>query len=139
MLFRVSSLFANCVSLYPTPSALAAFLAAIISAIVSTNVPQTAMAQSYPSQKDVDVVIYGIYCGWGNLSPDYAIPPIDELDYACMLHDQCYDNVGRFDCTCDGALADRALELSQTLEDPRVATLAELVSNIFKHNRCLEL
>ena len=90
------------------------------------------------SRKDIDLVVHGVYCGWGNHSPDYSLPPIDPLDRACMLHDQCYDNIGRFDCRCDEALASEAYTLSRELEDIRLALLSGLVYDIFKFNTCFQ-
>ncbi len=56
--------------------------------------PLSATAQS--------VAVYGNWCGPNYPSnPALASPPIDALDAACMRHDICTANRGRFNCGCD--------------------------------------
>jgi len=56
--------------------------------------PLGAMAQSVP--------VYGNWCGLNHPSnPLLAGPPVNALDAACMRHDICTANRGRFDCGCD--------------------------------------
>ena len=56
--------------------------------------PLGAMGQSIP--------IYGNWCGPNHPStPALAGPPVNALDAACMRHDICTANRGRFDCGCD--------------------------------------
>jgi hypothetical protein len=50
---------------------------------------------------DVDVAIYGNWCGPGHSGPD---TPIDAVDEACCRHDQCYCERGYADCSCDRGL-----------------------------------
>jgi len=56
--------------------------------------PMGAMAQS--------VAVYGNWCGPNYpRNPSLAGPPVDALDTACMRHDICTANRGRFDCGGD--------------------------------------
>jgi hypothetical protein len=51
------------------------------------------------------VAVYGNWCGPNYpANPALAGPPVDALDAACMRHDICTANRGRFDCGCDLAL-----------------------------------
>lgn len=54
------------------------------------------------------VGIYGNWCGPGHrtLPGVNALPPVDELDDACMRHDVCYAIRGDADCGCDFRLLD---------------------------------
>jgi hypothetical protein len=47
-------------------------------------------------------LFHGNYCGRGQRGE--GLPPIDDLDAACMRHDACYDAAGRPSCACDAAL-----------------------------------
>lgn len=84
-----------------------------------------------------DLVVHGNYCGPGSKSDDYSAEPVDELDAACMRHDMCYDDLGRFDCVCDEALADEAGALVGRLGSPELDALAQLIEALFGLNRCL--
>lgn len=55
------------------------------------------------STRTLSIPIWGNWCGYGYGSGD----PIDLLDYACKLHDQCYEKNKYWDCDCDKALIDR--------------------------------
>lgn len=47
------------------------------------------------------VKIYGNWCG-----PKHGSgTPIDALDRICMVHDNCYDSHGYFNCKCDYNMA----------------------------------
>lgn len=48
--------------------------------------------------------VYGNYCGINHGAGPLLIPPVDPVDAACMRHDICTDQHGRFDCGCDIAL-----------------------------------
>ncbi len=48
------------------------------------------------------VAVYGNWCGPNYPSnPALAGPPVDPLDAACMRHDICTAQRGRFNCGCD--------------------------------------
>lgn len=47
------------------------------------------------------IPVYGNWCGPGHSGPG---APIDDLDTACMHHDQCYSARGYFNETCDREL-----------------------------------
>ena len=72
--------------------------------------PMGAMAQS--------VAIYGNWCGPNHPgTPALAGPPVDALDAACMRHDICTANLGRFNCGCDlGFMAELRTTRWQTPE-----------------------
>lgn len=53
---------------------------------------------------------HGNYCGYGNRGYDRA--PVDELDAACMRHDQCFDATNR-SCSCNAALKVDAFRVSE--------------------------
>ncbi len=65
------------------------------------------------------IPVYGNWCGPNYPSnPALAGPPVDALDAACMRHDICTAQRGRFDCGCDLALMN---ELRYTRwENPRI-------------------
>lgn len=45
--------------------------------------------------------VWGRYCGPGHSGPG---TPVDQLDTACMHHDNCYSRKGYFNCSCDQEL-----------------------------------
>lgn len=53
---------------------------------------------------------HGAYCGRGAASEGAA--PVDDLDAACMRHDQCYDAARYRSCACDQALKREALAIA---------------------------
>ena len=53
---------------------------------------------------------HGNYCGYGNRG--YDKPPVDDLDAACMRHDQCFDQTNR-SCGCNAALKVDAYKVSE--------------------------
>ncbi|MGV6849100.1 MAG: hypothetical protein ACWA5A_12065 [Marinibacterium sp.] len=48
--------------------------------------------------------VYGNYCGINHDAGSFSLPPVDPIDAACMRHDICTIQLGRFDCGCDIAL-----------------------------------
>src|ERR1044072_36432 len=50
--------------------------------------------------------VYGNWCGPDHPKPGSIPIPTDELDTACMVHDQCYAKQGYLSCACDQALLD---------------------------------
>jgi len=77
--------------------------------------PLGANAQSIP--------VYGNWCGLNHPStPALAGPPVNALDAACMRHDICTANRGRFDCGCDLAFMN---ELRTTnWQNPTIQSIA---------------
>ncbi|MCP5039062.1 MAG: hypothetical protein GY945_15825 [Rhodobacteraceae bacterium] len=67
-----------------------------IAAIVLTLLASPLAAQSVP--------MHGNWCGLGHSGSVYALPPTDALDAACMRHDICIGQRGRFSCGCDVSL-----------------------------------
>lgn len=57
-----------------------------------------------PRQFAAGVAVYGNWCGPGHGGPG---APIDPVDRVCQLHDQCYDQRGYLDCSCDRDLVAR--------------------------------
>lgn len=55
-------------------------------------------------------LFHGNYCGKGQRGE--GLPPIDDLDAACMRHDACYDSAGYSSCACDAALRREAAAVS---------------------------
>lgn len=55
---------------------------------------------------------HGNYCGTGSRGP--GLPPADDLDAACMRHDQCYETAGRRSCACDAALKREAVLIADS-------------------------
>ena len=93
----------------------------------------------FPPDKKFDWVIWGHYCGWGNESDDYSLPPTDPIDALCMEHDKCYDRRGHFDCECDEPLARDARELYEIYrrEGPEdFARMSRWIWLTFKWNTC---
>ncbi len=84
-------------------------------AILALMWPWGAMAQSVP--------VYGNWCGLNYPSnPALAGPPVNALDAACMRHDICTANRGRFNCGCDLAFMN---ELRTTRwQNPTLQSLA---------------
>lgn len=79
--------------------------------IIAALWPLSTTAQSIP--------VYGNWCGPNYpANPVTAGAPVDALDAACMRHDICTANRGRFDCGCDLALMS---ELRNTRwQNPRI-------------------
>jgi len=50
---------------------------------------------------DLELPIYGNYCGPGHGDKTGCSPAIDRVDASCCKHDVCYDQRGYFDCGCD--------------------------------------
>lgn len=57
-------------------------------------------------------LFHGNYCGKGQRGQ--GLPPIDDLDAACMRHDACYDAAGYSSCACDAALKREASTVSDS-------------------------
>lgn len=53
---------------------------------------------------------HGAFCGHG--TPPEGTPPVDDLDAACMRHDQCYDAARYRSCACDQALKREAIAIA---------------------------
>lgn len=88
--------------------------------VVALLWPLGAMAQSVP--------VYGNWCGLNYPSiPAQAGPPVNALDAACMRHDICTANRGRFDCGCDLAFMN---ELRMTRwQNPTLQSIARGISD----------
>ena len=85
-----------------------------------TRIGQTKGLQAAPED---GIPVYGRWCGPGHGSGE----PIDEVDRACMEHDNCYDRNGYFDCGCDSQLLgdlQRALVSGKLSPQARTAALA---------------
>ncbi|HGG05740.1 MAG TPA: hypothetical protein ENK28_09805 [Aliiroseovarius sp.] len=65
----------------------------LIAAFVLSLLATPLMAQSIP--------VHGNWCGIGHSGGPFAAPPTDPLDAACMRHDICTGQQGRFSCGCD--------------------------------------
>jgi hypothetical protein len=57
------------------------------------------------------IPVHGNWCGPGHGGGT----PIDGLDSACKIHDQCYEKNGYFDCDCDDQLLTNILVVLPTL------------------------
>lgn len=57
----------------------------------------TLLVVALPAQ--AGMLVHGNWCGPGNR----GLPPVDQLDAACMRHDACYDRMGSGNCGCDQA------------------------------------
>lgn len=55
---------------------------------------------------------HGNWCGPGHSGPE---PPIDQLDAACMWHDNCYASWGYDCCSCDSNMIAKINKLLPTL------------------------
>ena len=61
-----------------------------------------AMAQGVPN---IYAPLYGNWCGPNHpVDMSRAGPPLDQLDAACMRHDQCFAALGDQNCNCDISL-----------------------------------
>lgn len=56
--------------------------------------------------------VYGNWCGPSHPAKGKSPIPIDEIDAACMRHDQCY-GVGYFSCECDDRLLKELFEIKE--------------------------
>lgn len=56
-----------------------------------------------PVSPEAGIPVYGNWCGPGHGGGT----PVDDLDRACMHHDDCYAKYGYFDCQCDRELVSR--------------------------------
>jgi endonuclease G len=76
----------------------------------------------------ISIPVYGNWCGPGH-GGGIAI---DDVDAACMRHDQCYGAKGYFDVTCDAALiAEMAKLLASGRLSPQAALAATAISGTF--------
>jgi hypothetical protein len=78
--------------------------------------------------------VYGNWCGPGHGGGT----PVDDLDRACMRHDECYGRKGYFDCGCDAQLIrdiDTALSSGQVRLSGRV--LGPLIRSWFTVQPCV--
>ena len=71
-------------------------------------------AMSDPARGGIPV--HGNWCGPGH-GGEHG-DPIDALDAACKLHDQCYDEKGYLACSCDRELQIGLSVLISTTKDP---------------------
>lgn len=55
---------------------------------------------------------HGNYCGTDSGDPSFSTVPVDALDRACMIHDQCY-TATRGSCACDITLRDAAYAIKK--------------------------
>lgn len=62
-------------------------------------------------------LVAGNYCGFGTRTGDLSVPPVDELDAACLDHDVCF-TAGGERCACNRALAAKAESI---MADPTAA------------------
>jgi len=51
-------------------------------------------------EEGIGLPVYGNWCGPGHGGG----VPVDDVDRACMIHDNCYGDHGYFNCTCDREL-----------------------------------
>ena len=65
------------------------------------------------------IPIYGNWCGPGHGGGE----PIDAVDEVCRRHDQCYDERGYFDCSCDRDLIAR---MPDAIINPGTPTLGKV-------------
>lgn len=80
------------------------------------------------------IPIYGNWCGPGHSGGT----PVDDLDRACMEHDECYGRKGYFDCGCDKKLTqniDAALSNGQV--QPLGRVLGPLIRQWFTVQPCV--
>eukprot|EP01114_Cavostelium_apophysatum_P010501 TRINITY_DN2430_c0_g1_i2.p1 TRINITY_DN2430_c0_g1~~TRINITY_DN2430_c0_g1_i2.p1 ORF type:complete len:154 (+),score=5.58 TRINITY_DN2430_c0_g1_i2:104-565(+) len=77
--------------------------------------------------------MHGHYCGLNHGDGTYKTEPIDDLDRACMRHDQCYDK-GYLDCNCDVLFVDELVKLQKS--HPKLANTINLMSNWFHSSPC---
>jgi len=79
---------------------------------------------------------HGNYCSFLNLDPTYKKTPIDWIDAACMLHDQCYDN--KFlDCGCDNGIVENMM-FAMKLNDfsLEMKSIAQTIARHYRTNAC---
>lgn len=71
---------------------------------------------------------HGAFCGHGAAAE--GAQPVDDLDAACMRHDQCYDAARYRSCACDEALKREAVAIADGISysrelRARAASIAE--------------
>lgn len=79
-----------------------------------------------PEALRLSLPVHGNWCGPGHGGGG---PPIDGIDHACMIHDQCYGQRGNFDCSCDAELI---RNLDQALQNPQLGFRAKITGNVIR-------
>lgn len=93
------------------------------------------------------ILVWGNYCGIGNQDASFLLPPIDEVDKLCKVHDLCYSRSNRFACRCDEALVQGAKDLHHSLinsennkvrskKSQRQLLMTRFIWTVFNLNRC---
>lgn len=83
---------------------------------------------------EAGIPVHGNWCGPGHGGGQ----PVDELDVACMQHDQCYDRKGYLDCGCDKKLVGNITSLVASRQ-LNAGTLAKalVISGWFSNSPCV--
>lgn len=86
------------------------------------------------STPEAGLPVHGNWCGPGHGGGQ----PVDELDAACMRHDQCYDRNGYFNCRCNQALVNEIDHLiANGRLSGRTAAKALLIRGWFSVSPCV--
>lgn len=78
--------------------------------------------------------IYGNWCGPGHGSGE----PIDQLDKLCMEHDQCYQEIMMFSCTCDNEIV-LGIENSLYSMSEDEKSIAQIIAGYFSVSPCIDI
>lgn len=105
---------------------LLAFLALVLATLPLTALPAQAQEPAFP--------LHGNWCGIGHGGGPWALQPIDPLDAACMRHDICTEQLGRFDCGCDIAFMQELR--SQYWPNPEIADKARAIHDAIAMMPC---
>lgn len=73
---------------------------AAVQGVLPGAAPRQTAAPAASGTEQLGIPVYGNWCGPGHSGGT----PVDDLDRACMDHDECYGQKGYFDCGCDGQL-----------------------------------
>ena len=77
-----------------------------ISLPVLSEVAKSGSPDRRGTPRQLNLPVYGNYCGLGHGDPTGNTPPIDAVDAVCREHDLCYARLGDFDGRCDRALVE---------------------------------
>lgn len=111
-----------------------AALGVTVSGTADHGAPRPTVTPGAVGAERLGLPIYGNWCGPGHGGGT----PVDDLDRACMQHDECYGRKGYFDCGCDKKLIqniDTALSTGQV--QPLGRALGPLIQQWFTIQPCV--
>eukprot|EP01104_Vermistella_antarctica_P017104 TRINITY_DN6006_c0_g1_i1.p1 TRINITY_DN6006_c0_g1~~TRINITY_DN6006_c0_g1_i1.p1 ORF type:complete len:155 (+),score=15.41 TRINITY_DN6006_c0_g1_i1:55-519(+) len=105
-------------------------VAVIVILILMTMTMLASSADAF--MEGLTMKVHGNYCGLNYGDATYQQEPIDGLDRACYMHDQCYD-AHYLDCRCD---ADMLQAMKGLGRNKAIEGSVNLISGWFENSSC---